>query len=201
MFDNSSAHLAWCALVSLGIARQDQQIDTIAAEDLYLVRWLSNARHQRRFPKSVASDLDWLLQQGRQHSSRARLRETLLFIYETGISETEKLNDLLRLSRALNAIKEHHWVYMLLSDKEWKNRHKRQFSAGVNGIYLRKRELDNGFDDNGSQHQPLNLLVTGDQEALAALLEDFQWRLLPVRDCYQLMSGREMAGTSLRSTE
>ena len=54
-----SAHLAWCALVALALARLDGKVTSDAQENLFLTRWLAEALRQRRFPREVASDIEW----------------------------------------------------------------------------------------------------------------------------------------------
>ncbi len=55
------SHLAFCALAALGLARQDGIAGTPYAENLFLIRWLATAQKQKRFPRSVAIDIQWLL--------------------------------------------------------------------------------------------------------------------------------------------
>lgn len=68
-----SAHLAWCALVALALARQNGDVVSPAQENLFLTRWLATALRQRRFSRDVASDIEWLLKQGRQLGVNAQL--------------------------------------------------------------------------------------------------------------------------------
>ena len=56
-----TGHLAWCALVALALARQEQGELSPAQENLFLTRWLATALRQRRFSRDVASDIEWLL--------------------------------------------------------------------------------------------------------------------------------------------
>jgi hypothetical protein len=56
------SHLAFCTLAALGLARQDGIAGTPYAENLFLIRWLATAQKQKRFPKSVAVDISWLLE-------------------------------------------------------------------------------------------------------------------------------------------
>lgn len=44
-----------------------------------------------------------------------------------------------------------HWNYRLLSDREWSGRNAVALSAGVNGIYLSRTNLDVAFDDSDRQ--------------------------------------------------
>ncbi|MCP6275013.1 DUF2913 family protein, partial [Klebsiella pneumoniae] len=46
-----SAHLAWCALVALALARQNGDVVAPAQENLFLTRWLATALRQRRFSR------------------------------------------------------------------------------------------------------------------------------------------------------
>ncbi|MCP6612157.1 DUF2913 family protein, partial [Klebsiella pneumoniae] len=43
-----SAHLAWCALVALALARQNGDVVSPVQENLFLTRWLATALKQRR---------------------------------------------------------------------------------------------------------------------------------------------------------
>ncbi|HGM5004037.1 TPA: DUF2913 family protein [Serratia marcescens] len=51
--DNTTAalsHLAFCALVALGLARQDGIVGTPYAEKLFLIRWLATAQKTEAVP-------------------------------------------------------------------------------------------------------------------------------------------------------
>lgn len=67
------AHVAWCALVALRLARQDGQALSPLTMHTFLVRWLAGAQKQRRFPRSVAPDIDSLLRLGRMKGPAADL--------------------------------------------------------------------------------------------------------------------------------
>ncbi|WP_372242319.1 MULTISPECIES: DUF2913 family protein [Serratia] len=74
--DNTTAalsHLAFCALAALGLARLDGIAGTPYAENLFLIRWLATAQKQKRFPRSVAVDIIWLLERSAP-MGRARQR-------------------------------------------------------------------------------------------------------------------------------
>ena len=72
-----TGHLAWCALVALALARQEQGELSPAQENLFLTRWLAAALKQRRFSRDVAQDIGWLLNQGRLLGVRAKLADKL----------------------------------------------------------------------------------------------------------------------------
>lgn len=59
------AHFAWCALVALRTAQQDGQALSPLSTHAFLLRWLTVAYKQKRFPRAVASDIEGLLALGR----------------------------------------------------------------------------------------------------------------------------------------
>ncbi len=61
----NASHLAWCGLMALQNARSDGEVSSPAQENLFLVRWLALAEKQRRFSRELASDISWLLSEGR----------------------------------------------------------------------------------------------------------------------------------------
>ena len=69
------------ALMALGIARQDGTLSSPAQENLFLTRWLATALKQRRFPRDVTPDIEWLLKQGRTHGVRAKLPGKLDYLW------------------------------------------------------------------------------------------------------------------------
>ena len=75
--DRKSDYLAWCTLVALALARQDGGVLSPAQENLFLTRWLATALKQRRFPRDVTPDIEWLLKQGCQMDVSAKLASKL----------------------------------------------------------------------------------------------------------------------------
>ncbi|MGF2656389.1 DUF2913 family protein [Serratia marcescens] len=71
------SHLAFCALAALGLACHDGIAGTPYAENLFLIRWLATAQKQKRFPRSVAIDIHWLLDRGRKHGPAGHLASIL----------------------------------------------------------------------------------------------------------------------------
>lgn len=68
------ANLAFCALVALQTAVQDSSVASPMAEHLFIVRWLATAQKQKRFPKTVAMDIQLLLDKGRKQGIGAKLK-------------------------------------------------------------------------------------------------------------------------------
>ena len=96
-----SGHLAWCALVAVALARQEGGVLSPAQENLFLIRWLATALKQRRFPREINPDIEWLLKQGRQLGVSAKLASKLNYLWRSCTGELSEQNDLFRLTYAL----------------------------------------------------------------------------------------------------
>lgn len=68
------------------------------------------------------------------------------------------------------------------SDREWSGRNAVALSAGVNGIYLSRTNLDVAFDDNGRQIHPLAARLTGNVAGVMKLLNRCGWQAEPDDD-------------------
>ncbi|HAW0450477.1 TPA: DUF2913 family protein [Escherichia coli] len=174
-----SGHLAWCALVALALARQSGDVLSSAQENLFLTRWLATALKQRRFPREINQDIEWLLKQGRQLGVSAKLASKLNYLWHSCTGELSEQNDLFRLTYALETAKDMHWNYRLLSDREWTGRYAVVLSAGVNGIYLSRTNLDVAFDDSGQQINPLTARLTGNVPGVVKLFNSCGWQAEP----------------------
>ncbi|WP_416414536.1 DUF2913 family protein [Pantoea sp. App145] len=171
-----SGHLAWCALVALELARHDGQVSSESQENIFLTRWLATALKQHRFPREVATDIQWLLKQGRMLGIRARLRHKLDYLWRSCTGDLTQQNDLFRLTYAIETAKQMQWVYRLLSDREWSGRNAVPINQNVNGIYLPRTSLNTAFDDEGRQITPLTARLTGNLAGLDKLLNRCGWR-------------------------
>ncbi|HBV9912360.1 TPA: DUF2913 family protein [Klebsiella aerogenes] len=174
-----SGHLAWCALVALALARQDGGVISPAQENLFFTRWLATALKQRRFPREINPDIEWLLKQGRQLGVSAKLASKLDYLWRSCTGELSEQNDLFRLTYALETAKDMSWNYRLLSDREWSGRYAVVLNTGVNGIYLSRTNLDAAFDDDGRQINPLTARLTGKVAGVVKLFNRCGWQVEP----------------------
>lgn len=171
-----SGHLAWCSMVALQLAKRDGQVSSESQENLFLTRWLATALKQHRFPRDVAPDIEWLLKQGRTLGARAKMLHKLDYLWRSCTGELLEQNDLFRLTYALETAKEMHWIYRLLTDREWTGRNAVAMNASVNAINLSRSSLDTAFDDDGKQLTPLMARVTGSVANLNKLLDSCGWQ-------------------------
>ncbi|HEY2452410.1 MAG TPA: DUF2913 family protein [Scandinavium sp.] len=170
-----TAHFAWCALIALHTARQDGKVASEAHENVFITRWLAEAKRTRRFPRETARDIDWLLKQGRTQGMQAKLPFKLNFLWKATTGSLEEQPDLYRLSHALDTAREYNWVYQVLADDQWQGRKQMILNPDVNGVYVLKSSLDTGFDDSGKQQSPIRIRVTGQVESFQTLLASCGW--------------------------
>lgn len=176
MLTEKSGHLAWCALVALSLARQDGSVQSTAQENLFLTRWLSTALKQRRFPRDINQDIEWLLRQGRQQGVNSKLADKLNYLWRSCTGELSEQDELFRLIFALKTAKEMHWSYRVLSDREWTGRNAVVLNDTVNGIYLLHSNLDAAFDNDGRQINPLMARMTGNVAGVMKLFLRCGWQ-------------------------
>lgn len=168
-------HLAWCGLVALLIARRDGVVSSPAQENLFLCRWLATAEKRRLFRRELASDIKWLLTEGREKGLRADLPGKLEYLWRASRGDLLEQNDLFRLQHVIHAIKLTGVSYGVLTESEWEGKYAFKISENVPGIYIRKYELDNGFNQEGKQIKPLSVRITASLAAVDELLQRAGW--------------------------
>ncbi|MGJ3438261.1 hypothetical protein BSQ98_24710 [Serratia liquefaciens] len=166
------SHLAFCALVALGLARQDGAGSTPYAENLFLTRWLSTAQKQKRFPKSVAIDIQWLLERGRKHGPASKLRQHLEYLWRSCSGNLAAQSDLFRLTYASETLKDQGWDNYVLDAKEWKSC-VMPVPSQHNGFYVEKAALNAAFAQDGRHLHPIPFCVIGDVERFMYVMAEF----------------------------
>ncbi|MRT25096.1 DUF2913 family protein [Enterobacteriaceae bacterium RIT697] len=169
-------HLAWCGLIALNMARQAGAVSSAAQENLFLCRWLATAEKKRLFRRELANDIRWLLREGREKGLRADLPGKLEYLWRASSGDLLAQNDLFRLQHVMHAITLTGINYGVLTESEWEGRHAVKLSPKVPGVFLRKNDLETGFDDDGRQINPLALRITADLAAVDALLKRAGWQ-------------------------
>ncbi|WP_337261394.1 MULTISPECIES: DUF2913 family protein [unclassified Serratia (in: enterobacteria)] len=112
------ARFAWCGLVALRLAQQEGRALSGLQQHLFLMQWLTTAQKQKRFPKCVASDIAWLLQQGKKYGFAAKLPHKLDYLYRSTRGMLAQQSDLFRLTYFLETLKAMGWRNELVSQKE-----------------------------------------------------------------------------------
>lgn len=172
-----SAHLAWCALVALGLAKREGRALGKIQEHLFLFAWLKQAMRQKRFPKVVAPDLCWLIEQGEKNQASAHLKDKLQYLHDSGTGKLTDKNDLYRLTTILGTLSQMCLPYSLLSEDEWRRLDDNKLNVNIDYLRIRKATLDKGFTECGSQISPVEVVLTGRVEKVEALLASCNWTL------------------------
>lgn len=166
------AHFAWCALVALRIAQQDGQALSPLSTHAFLLRWLTVAYKQKRFPRAIASDIESLVLLGRKKGPAASLFSRLEYLWSSCCGPVSAQPDLFRLTYAIEQLKSQGWVNAAVNDGDWNNETLLvQEYSDTNALLVRKSALTSGFSDEGKLVEPVEFLVTGN---LSACTEIFQ---------------------------
>lgn len=159
-------HLAWCALVALRLTQRDGQALSPLMAHTFLLRWLATAQKQRRFPRSVAADIESLLQLGRQKGPAADLHKRLEYLYDSCSSPASRQSDLFRLTYAIEALKAQGWINATVDDHEWDLPALAAEYTDFSALLVKKSELVRCFSEDGRLTAPLAFAVKGNAEVV-----------------------------------
>lgn len=165
------AHLAWCALMALRLAQNDGQALSPLTIHTFLVRWLADAQKQRRFPRSVATDIDSLLRLGRQKGPAAGLLKRLDSLWRSYTEPVTQQSDLFRLTHAIEYLRSQSWVNAVVTDDEWEPASLYAEYTDVSALLVRKSELQRHFTDKGQQSASVDFIVVGDRCVVGDVLD------------------------------
>jgi Protein of unknown function (DUF2913) len=155
------AHLAFCALVALQTAVQDGAVTSPMAEHFFIVRWLATAQKQKRFPKTVAIDIQLLLDKGRKQGNGAKLKSHLEYVWRSCNGEIRQQSDLFRLTYTLESLKVLGWRNELVTPAEWDSE---ALDDVAPAMYVIKAALQSAFTNEGQLVTPLTFKVVGDTQ-------------------------------------
>ncbi|EBH0782831.1 DUF2913 family protein [Salmonella enterica] len=164
------AHLAWCALVALRLEQHGGQALSSLTTHTFLLRWLVTAQKQRRFPRTVATDISNLLRLGRQKGPGAGLQQRLEYLWRSCSCPVKQQSDLFRLTYVIEHLKTKGWLNAVVTDEEWKPVELQAEYADVPALLVRKSELMRNFSEDGRLLGAVDFLVTGDADVVADVL-------------------------------
>ncbi len=130
----------------------------------FLVRWLAVAQKQRRFPRSVAADIESLLKLGRQKGISAGLQQRLEYLLESCSSPVSYQSDLFRLTYAIETLKAQGWLNAAVADHEWDISALLAEYDDVSALLVRKSDLVHHFNEQGQLTGRVEFLVNGDTQ-------------------------------------
>lgn len=159
------ANFAWCALMAFHIAQQDGQALSLLTAHTFLLRWLAVAQKQKRFPRSIASDIEDLLALGRKKGSAANLLSRLEYLWTSCTGPVSVQSDLYRLTYAIEQLKSQGWVNEAVSDDDWNGEALTEEYSDAAALLVKKSALTRGFSDKGKLLAPVEFWVVGDMSA------------------------------------
>jgi len=166
------ANLAWCALIALRLAQQEGQALSALTLHTFLLRWLAVAQKQRRFPRSVAPDIESLLRLGRQKGPSAELHQRLEYLWHSWSTPLTQQSDLFRLTQAIEQLKSQGWINAVVADDEWELQRLQAEYADAAAFLVKKSMLVRQFSEDGRLLGPLDFLVVGDCGAVGEALSN-----------------------------
>lgn len=165
------AHLSWCALMALHLAWQDGQALSPLSTHTFLLRWLAAAQKQRRFPKSVAGDIDTLLTLGRKKGPEAGLHARFGDLFDTCSQPVAQQSALHRLTYAIEKLKT---LGSVVEDDEWNSDVLAVEYKDISALLVRKSDLQNHFSEQGRLLAPADMLVIGDSGDVVEVLNSYE---------------------------
>ncbi|ELI8127122.1 DUF2913 family protein [Yersinia enterocolitica] len=168
---NTSSHLIFCALTALHLARKDSFLSSPQAEDIFLVRWFIQAKKQKRFPKSVAGDIDFFIKIGQKKNNSVSLHRTLEELWSE-----ENPHTLMCLTRAVASLKSSGWDNSTITSNEW-NAGELQPENGYPAFFVSRTALTESFTETGDLIKPVDFLVYGNAELFIGTFREHQLKV------------------------
>ncbi|EDQ5072925.1 DUF2913 family protein [Salmonella enterica] len=163
--------LTWCALVALKLEDQDKAKLSKMTEHLFLMKWLSVAKKRKLFPKIVASDLDWLLNEGRRKGINANLKFKIEYLKSTCHKDVKAQSLLFRFTHAIETLKEMGWGSYLLASDKWEALSDGVLDSMDSYIFMEEAKLQNCFGTNGELINSFRLRVCGNVDVVRSVFE------------------------------
>ncbi|EAX5864792.1 DUF2913 family protein [Salmonella enterica] len=169
---------SWAALVAIKMARREGGITSGFSDHVFIMNWLATARKRKLFPRSVSSEIDWLINDGRTKGYNTGLRTKIEYIYFTCQKDVSGQAGYFRFTRAMEILKNEGWKGYLLTSAKWKALRRESFGDGENLIFMDDDEVKISFNSNGRLIRALELRVSGDIKIAETIFENNH---LPVR--------------------
>lgn len=112
----------------------------------FLLRWLTVAYKQKRFPRAIASDIESMVVLGRQKGLAAGLFNRLEYLWVSCTGPVTAQSDLYRLTYVIEQLKSEGWVNAVVSDEDWDNDAPLlQEYSDIAALLVKKSALTQGF--------------------------------------------------------
>lgn len=154
----------WSALVAIGIAVQDHKIHSKMSEHIFIMHWLAIAKKRKLFSRSVANELQWLIDEGKKKSINAQLKFKIEYLYATSSGDVTMQNDYFKFTHTIEMLRNNGWQNFLLTPEKWRNLHDKIKVRKGNFIFMDDTRLQECFGAQGEIVKPFCIRVYGDVE-------------------------------------
>ncbi|EJA9211352.1 TPA: DUF2913 family protein [Klebsiella pneumoniae] len=168
------AHLSWCILIAVKLARQEGRIITPSHEHMFIMQWLTNAQKYKLFPRAFAQDIMWFQGLGKRYGLKAHLYKKAEAVLVTQSLGTEHQSYLFRFTQFFEELKQSGWSGYVLPDTPESS--ERGIGEIASVIYVKQSALVESFNDRGALITPLNFKVKGNIAQIQSLLVKFQFK-------------------------
>ncbi|EIR4881507.1 DUF2913 family protein [Salmonella enterica] len=163
---------SWAALVAIKMAWREGKITSGFSEHVFIMNWLATARKRKVFPRSVSSEIDWLVNDGRVKGHKTGLRTKLEYIYSTCQKDISGQAAYFRFTRVMEILKNEGWKGYMLTSAKWKALRRESFGDRENLIFMNEEEIKISFNSNGGLIHALELRVSGDIKMAETIFEN-----------------------------
>ena len=154
----------WSALVAIGIAIKDHKIYSKMSEHLFIMHWLAIAKKRKIFSKSIVSELQWLIDEGKKKSINAQLKFKIEYLYATSSGYVTMQNDYFKFTHTIEILRNNGWESFLLTPEKWQGLHESIKVRKGDFIFMDDARLQECFGVQGEIVKPFCIRVYGDVE-------------------------------------
>lgn len=154
----------WSALVAIGIAIKDHKIYSKMSEHLFIMHWLAIAKKRKIFSKSIVSELQWLIDEGKKKSINAQLKFKIEYLYATSSGDVTMQNDYFKFTHTIEILRNNGWESFLLTPEKWQGLHESIKVRKGDFIFMDDARLQECFGVQGDIVKPFCIRVYGDVE-------------------------------------
>ncbi|AYL55394.1 DUF2913 family protein [Citrobacter freundii] len=154
----------WSALVAIGIAIKDHKIYSKMSEHLFIMHWLAIAKKRKIFSKSIVSELQWLIDEGKKKSINAQLKFKIEYLYATSSGDVTMQNDYFKFTHTIEVLSNNGWESFLLTPEKWQGLHESIKVRKGDFIFMDDARLQECFGVQGEIVKPFCIRVYGDVE-------------------------------------
>lgn len=154
----------WSALVAIGIAIKDHKIYSKMSEHLFIMHWLAIAKKRKIFSKSIVSELQWLIDEGKKKSINAQLKFKIEYLYATSSGDVTMQNDYFKFTHTIEVLRNNGWESCLLTPEKWQGLHESIKVRKGDFIFMDDARLQECFGVQGEIVKPFCIRVYGDVE-------------------------------------